>query len=248
MPLARDRFAGPADRRARLVSATAVALLHLGVAYLLLLGLSVDLPRRTDRALALFDLTAPVPPEDPAPPPPPPRAADPQGRAAPPNLRAAPKPIAAPPSPVPLPPPPVLAAPVAGLGDQAAAGAAAAPGPVAGAGGAGEGLGGGGLGDGAGGTDVARPARRLSGELRNADYPRAAVRARAQGDVVAHLSIDPDGLVAECRVARSSGSADLDATTCRLIRERFRYRPALDAEGRPVADQLGWRQSWWLDR
>ena len=41
---------------------------------------------------------------------------------------------------------------------------------------------------------------------------------------------------------------ELDAATCRLIVERFRYRPALDAAGRPTTDVRHWRQRWWLER
>jgi protein TonB len=39
--------------------------------------------------------------------------------------------------------------------------------------------------------------------------------------------------VTGCRVTRSSGSRALDSTTCRLIEQRFRFRPSRDALGRP---------------
>jgi protein TonB len=47
--------------------------------------------------------------------------------------------------------------------------------------------------------------------------------------------VQPDGRVGGCTVVRSSGHASLDETTCRLIERRFRYRPALDASGRPTS-------------
>ena len=231
----------------RIASALAVAAIHAALAVALLAGSSVDRSRGPEDALAVFDVPPPPPPT-PVRPSPRPAATRPEGRAAPPALRAAPKPIVAPTPPVPLPPPPVLAAPVAGAGDQSAAGAAPTPGPGTGAGGVGDGLGAGGGGAGSGGPALARRAERIAGTLRNRDYPRAAVRARAEGDVVVHLSVDRQGRVAACAVARSSGSADLDAATCRLIGERFRYRPALDKAGRPAPDLVGWRQSWWLGR
>jgi protein TonB len=34
---------------------------------------------------------------------------------------------------------------------------------------------------------------------------------------------------------QTSGSSDLDQTTCRLIERRFRYLPALGPDGRPIA-------------
>ncbi|MCA1749419.1 MAG: energy transducer TonB, partial [Sphingomonadales bacterium] len=51
-----------------------------------------------------------------------------------------------------------------------------------------------------------------------------------------------------CVVVESSGNADLDSATCRMIRQRFRYAPARNAAGEPVADRRGWRQSWCLGR
>lgn len=237
---------GSAFKRDRIISGAGVTLLHMGLGYALFHGFGVEPTRRPDRAIAAFDLVAPSPP---APEPSrPARRPEPEGRAAPPALRAEPKPVVAPPSLVPVPPPSLPAAPVAAEGREARSGAASMPGPGTGAGGVGDGLGGGGQGDGTGGGGPAIPARRVSGEIRNRDYPRPAVRARAEGDVIAHLSIDAAGRVSDCRVARSSGSADLDAVTCRLIRERFRYAPALDRQGRPVPDQVGWRQSWWFGR
>lgn len=168
-----------------------------------------------------------------------------EGVAAPPNRVARPAPIAAPPSPAES---PVAAAPIAGNGAENMVGAAD-PGPGAGAGGTGSGLGAGaggtGTGGGAGGP---RRARHLSGAISQADYPRAAWRARAGGAVTARLSVDAEGRVAGCAVIGSSGNDALDEATCRLIRERFRYAPALDAAGRPVPSVMGWRQTWWLER
>ena len=62
------------------------------------------------------------------------------------------------------------------------------------------------------------------------------------------FEIGADGRVKQCTVIQSSGHADLDATTCRLIKQRFRYRPARDARGNAVPDVKGWKQTWWLER
>jgi protein TonB len=50
--------------------------------------------------------------------------------------------------------------------------------------------------------------------------------------------------VTSCTVTRSSGVAELDALTCRLIRERFRYRPSTDRYGRPIADEVEGEHDW----
>lgn len=129
-------------------------------------------------------------------------------------------------------------------GDGAAAvGGAADAGRGTGAGGAGSGSGGGGMGTGGEGS----PARLVAGTIRDRDYPRAARRDRIQGVVTVRFTVGTDGRVSDCVVARSSGSALLDESTCRLIEARFRYAPARDAAGVPRAEQRGWRQDWWLE-
>ncbi|HYD38320.1 MAG TPA: energy transducer TonB, partial [Allosphingosinicella sp.] len=54
----------------------------------------------------------------------------------------------------------------------------------------------------------------------------------------------PSGRVSDCKVTRSSGSPALDSVTCRLIVARFRYRPARDAEGRPIAETISGEHVW----
>jgi protein TonB len=68
------------------------------------------------------------------------------------------------------------------------------------------------------------------------------------GAVEVRFTIEASGRVSGCRVTRPSGDASLDLTTCELIEERFRFKPATNAAGEPVASQYGWRQSWWLER
>ncbi|MEO6717583.1 MAG: energy transducer TonB [Novosphingobium sp.] len=113
----------------------------------------------------------------------------------------------------------------------------------------GQGSGGGGEGQGAGsgagdeedgGTDL----REISGGIYQKDYPRDALRAHQTGDVHIRFTVGIDGRVSDCRITRSSGSASLDGTTCRLITERFRYEPARDAQGRPHADTVEGVHEW----
>ena len=233
----------------RVASAVGVAALHALLGYALIVGLGYDPVRGAAEALKIFDV--------PVQPPPPPveqaipaeaRTKAPEGAAAPPNLKASPAPIVAPPPEIRLPvPPPIPAAPAAGQGSAMAAGAATIPGPGTGAGGIGTGLGSGrfgtGTGGGGGGGRGTR-ARWLSGSIGPSDYPDRAYRARIGGTVHLRFTVAPSGRVSDCTVTRSSGSRELDAVTCRLIQQRFRYRPARDAEGRPIAERVVGEHVW----
>lgn len=78
------------------------------------------------------------------------------------------------------------------------------------------------------------------------DYPPSALPARAEGWVGFRLVISPEGRVTECTIAASSGSAALDAQTCRLYQSRSRFRPARDAAGQPAGDVVTGRIHWRL--
>lgn len=78
------------------------------------------------------------------------------------------------------------------------------------------------------------------------DYPAEAVKAREQGVVGIRLYVGGEGRVTRCVVTGSSGSAVLDSTTCRLARERARFNPALDRNGRPAEDMVSARIAWRL--
>ena len=128
-----------------------------------------------------------------------------------------------------------------------AAGASNVPGPGTGAGGFGTGLGSGRFGTGTGGGGGGgRPtrARHISGSIGPDDYPDSAYRARIGGTVHLRFTVAPSGRVSDCRVTRSSGSRELDSVTCRLIVTRFRYRPARNAEGVPIASTVVGEHVW----
>ena len=232
------------ERRHRIASALAVLLLHAGLGIALVTALGVTPEVKFDDVLLTFDLPAPAPPPPPTvhPAPKPERES---GTAAPANRHARPADLVAPPVPVLL-PPPLVAAPIAGSGPDAAAGAAPLPGPGTGAGGVGQGTGSGTSGNGTG-SGGGTPARLLRGAIRDSDYPRAARRARVEGSVTVRFTVDTAGRATGCAVTRSSGSAELDATTCRLIEARYRYASARDGVGQPVEELRGWRQDWWLE-
>ncbi|MBX3562316.1 MAG: energy transducer TonB [Sphingomonas sp.] len=70
------------------------------------------------------------------------------------------------------------------------------------------------------------------------DYPSAAFHRGVSGALVIRYTVDVDGRVSACAVAESSGHASLDEGTCRLMLSRGRFRPAIGADGEPVATQM----------
>ena len=86
----------------------------------------------------------------------------------------------------------------------------------------------------------------LAALIRDGDYPDAAARAGEEGRVSFDLDVAANGRVTACRVTGSSGSAALDAATCRIMTQRARFKPARDAQGAAisgtVSSRIGWRQ------
>jgi len=196
-----------------------------------------------DKTLALLDLAPP--PQTVLRPRPAVKHRNRAGAASAPNLKQIPVEIVAPP---PILPPirvPVVAAPISAHGNAANAGAAPVAGPGTGAGGQGQGRGSGGAGNGDG--DGAGPVQ-IKGKIRNSDYPAAPDGTPLEGSVSVRYLVRVDGRVADCRITHSSGSSVLDQTTCRLITERFRFRPARDGIGHPVSSYLEEDHDWIIQR
>ena len=195
----RRGFLRPGDRWR---SIAAVAVVHLGLAYALLYGLSVEVRRSTAAVTHLIavQLAPPVPvvPVEPQQRPAAraaaaPAAPDKPGGSTGPSIVRAANPVA----------PIVAAAPTASPGGNSGTGTSVGSGSGGGTGGQGTGTG-----NGDGGTDL----EWLSGEIRQSDYPRAALAA---GIGAASSSASPSasaGRVTACTVTRSSGNAELDAT------------------------------------
>jgi TonB family protein len=91
-----------------------------------------------------------------------------------------------------------------------------------------------------------RALANLASYISDADYPAAAIRAGEQGTVRFRLWIGTNGLVSDCRIEASSGSAALDEATCRIMRARARFTPAHDANGNAVEDTISSRIRWVL--
>lgn len=234
----------------RTLSVTASVALVGAIFALLMLGLNIRQTAQTAMRLVSVDLTAPTP----SPPKEPPQAPRPRARkpaprheASPRNIRNQATAVVAPPVTPLVVPPPVVAAPVAGIGAAASNGASNLPGPGQGAGGIGNGLGGGGLGgngNGDGdGASVVGP-RRTAGKLSYRDLPEGVLAPGQEASVDVLFLVTAAGTVGTCRVERSSGYAVLDSLACRLIQQRFRFRPAKDRYGRPVRAWVAETHSW----
>ncbi len=238
-----------ATTRDRVRGAGGAAVLVGLIGYGLVTGLGVDFPHRIAEDLKVVALLPDAPPPRPDPVPARKQAEKrKEGAAAPPNLTAKATEIVAPPPPIVLRQPvPVVVAPVAGLGDDRSAGAAPVVGPGTGSGGRGNGLGSGDGGDGDGGGGGTE-AELVSNTLRYKDLPRDLWDARAAGTVTYRATIGVDGRLSDCRIARTSGDARLDAATCALALRNVRFRPARDARGRKVADSALFEQEWTVDR
>ncbi|MCT2399784.1 energy transducer TonB [Novosphingobium mangrovi (ex Huang et al. 2023)] len=138
---------------------------------------------------------------------------------------------------------PTQAPPAAGNGDENASGArpegegSGASGP-----GYGTGAGAGGMGQGGG---QATPTVKIKGDINSAkDYPRASRDLRIGASVTIEMTVGADGRVKACRIVQPSPDPAADRITCALATKRFRFRPALDAEGSPVEATYRWRQRW----
>ena len=179
-------------------------------------------------------------------PPPPEPSPDPaqveEGAAAEEGRRATPREVVAPPVPRPRNTP----APRAASTGRENASGARDQGAGTGAGGTGDGTGAGRGGGGQGGIPVTRPVK-TAGDITNADVelfpiPPGGRQSRFGQEVVVYMTVGIDGRASNCRVTEPSNDPAADRIVCRLAVERFRFRPARDAEGNPVPADYGWRQ------
>jgi protein TonB len=224
---------------------------HLLLVLALLIGLRAGPAAPPPEAIRLIDLAPPPPPAVAAIPPVRERSRRPEGAASPPNLDSRRTDIVAPPPVLPPQPQPVVTAATAGTGADPTAGSAEVAGPGTGSGGVGNGTGSGGRGTGPGGGGDGdgdgrglTPPRRIRGEIRDRDYPRSAGEAGIGGKVSVIYTVEPDGRATHCAITDSSGSPELDRTTCQLIEQRFRFRPSQDRSGRPVRSRIVQDHYW----
>lgn len=229
----RQRTTPPRERTYALAGVAAVQLV---LAFALLDGFRVDFVRSSEIVSQLIEVTLPRPPVPPAPAPPVKARSDRQAASAP---KAEPKPPGGSPGPQPAHAPPSVAPVIAVRPSVAPSGGGSGTGPALGSG-SGGGLGGGGYGGGRGGTDL----EQIAGEITPRDVPRHLRDAGIGGTVGFVFTVGVNGRVTRCTVTRSSGVPELDVLTCRLVQQRFVYRPATDRYGRPVSDDVEGEQEW----
>lgn len=233
------------SRRDKVTSGVAAIGIVLLIAGALVFGLQVDWSPRETAALTSVDLTPPRPePEQEEPPVQPKTSPAPKDAASPPNRRNQATEVTAPPQPFVIVPPPIVVATEAGTGNAATTGASDRAGPGRGAGGVGDGTGGGGTGgDGTGGGAETGP-ERIRGRLSFRDIPESLLGPGETATVDVRYAVETNGRVTDCRIDRSSGKPALDARVCQLIERRFRFRPARDAQGRPVRSTVVETHNW----
>lgn len=90
-----------------------------------------------------------------------------------------------------------------------------------------------------------QPSGNPGGWVTANDYPRTS-DPYASGTTQFQLAVDVSGKVTDCTITQSSGHAELDAATCRLLRERAAFVPAMRA-GKPVpgtfSNSVLWQKS-----
>jgi protein TonB len=234
----------------RTLSAGASVAIVAALFGLLLLGLNIR--QTAQNALHLVSVELSPPPPQPREierkaPVPHARKPAPKHEASPRNIRNQATAVVVPPAPPLIPPPPVVTAPKAGVGAAANNGAAIVRGPGQGAGGVGNGLGGGGLGgegNGDGDGEAVVGPRQTGGKLKYQDLPEGVLALGQEGTVAVLFAVEADGRASRCRVEHSSGYPTLDSLACRLIEQRFRFKPAKDRFGRPVRSWVEESHTW----
>lgn len=96
---------------------------------------------------------------------------------------------------------------------------------------------------------IVKPPRRekgLRGLFTAADYPAAALKDGRMGRAHVRLRINEAGSITECSVLRSSGSAELDAATCKVLNERAKFDPAQDVDGKSTRGIVVTAVHWML--
>ena len=223
--------------RERLYALAAVAVVQVVLALALLIGLRVDFARSTEAIGRLINVTLQRPPPPPIEPVQVEKRAEQHQEAAAkaeikdPGGSPGPRPVAQLPSVTPV----VAVHPTA-----PPSGGGTGSGPAVGSGNGGAAGGDGAGADEGGGGDL----EQIAGEITPRDYPRHLGNAGIGGRVGLLFTVGVNGRVTRCSVTSSSGIPELDALTCRLIQQRFVFRPSTDRYGRPVSDDVEGEQIW----
>lgn len=219
-----------------------VVLIHVVVIAGLIRAFTPEFAQQvTNEVLSAFNVTISPPEPEPTPTPPPQPGAKAAGKSGEAGKKAVAKEVS-----VPKPKVAIRAgdAPRAASTGNASTSGAANSGAGTGAGGTGNGTGAGGSGNGAG--SGGSPLAHIGGNISSArDYPKANRALRNGTAVTVQMTVGADGRARNCRVVKPSPDAEADAITCRLIEQRFRFRPKTNAAGQPIEAEYRWQQRWW---
>lgn len=219
--------------RERLLSAFGTICCIALLGYLLIAGMALAPDSHTDRPLTLLVFRPPLRKQSPPPPVRPKRKRSlekgrpPKGSDAPPLHLVVPVPF--------LPP-----TPEGRQGPVPSTGTSTGSGTGSGSDGEGNGNGNG------GGDDI--PPRQIKGRLKYSDLPPELRGNVARIGVSVRYAVDVDGRVRQCSISDSSGNEALDRRTCDLIKQRFRFEPSRDRDGRPVCSIIEETHQWEIGR
>ncbi len=230
-------------RKPRLGTLVLVALFHVLLFYGLAKAFAPDFTGAVeDRVVSTFTVTVTTPEEEPPPPEPEPEPDE--GAQGDPGREAVPREVMAPEPPIVIQPSPMPRATSTGEADTSGA---AHRGAGTGAAGTGSGTGSGGSGSGQGGLVPVSDPVKIAGDINSAgDYPipPGGREIRRGQSVTIAMTVGVDGRASNCRVISPSPDPVADRITCELAVSRFRFRPAVNANGDPVPATYGWRQRW----
>ena len=204
--------------KGRLWAIFIVIILHIFLGYAFITGLAYDVVKKVSKDLKTFDVQEEPPPPEELPPPPPP------DKPLPPPPVTMPPPIVQTPvvtqQPAFVPQPPPLAPP-----PPAPAPPPPPPPPKP--------------------QMASKAVSRSGGAIDDSFYPPSAIRNEEQGTSRATFVIGTDGRVQSCNA--SGATPTLDAETCRQIL-KWRYKPALDTGGQPIAESRTQNVRWVLPK
>jgi len=209
----------------RIIAIILVALIHLAVGYALVTGLAYSAIKKAVERVTTVDIEEPEPEEEP---PPPEEIPETQ----PPPPVAPPPPISIAPSPPPIQTQPTIPPP-APLAVRVPPPAPVAPPPpppprVQ--------------------PKVASPKGQPGNWANSNDYPSRALREEKEGVTRFSVQVDASGRVSNCSVTGSSGTPELDSTTCSLITRRGRFNPATDGNGNPTGGSWSSSVRWQIPK
>ena len=92
----------------------------------------------------------------------------------------------------------------------------------------------------------AKPRNDPGSWLTDRDYKSSWSRRELTGTAGFRLDIAATGKVTGCRITSSTGHAELDEATCKLLERRARFEPARGRNGEPVAGTFNSSVRWVL--